>query len=185
MLLNKKKLKIMVEFSSNYNGRVYGSKIAKKLKMNQKTVSNMLNGLEKENILKFKKEGKNKYYSLNRHNLQIKEILKMIEISRKVDFLNKYNSLASLFGQLEKRSNGLLILFGSYANLCAGKGSDLDLFLIGTISSIRDLEETYDLKINIVKSTKKKFNPKEHLIKEIMGNHIILKGVEDFIELAW
>jgi len=185
VLLDRQKLKIMAEFSFDYNGRVYGSKVAKKLNMNQKTVSNILNSLEKENILKFQREGKNKYYFLNSHNPQMKEILKVIEIGRKAEFLNKYKSLMDLLEQLEKRSKGLLIIFGSYAKLTANKSSDLDLFLIGTMSSIRDLEETFDVKINVVKSTKRKFNPKENLIKEIMGSHIILKGVEEFIELIW
>jgi len=65
MILNINKIKILKEFSSGYHKRIYGRDIAKKLKMNQKTVSNVLNRLEKEHILEYKKEGKNKYYYLN------------------------------------------------------------------------------------------------------------------------
>ncbi|MAH03412.1 hypothetical protein CMI39_01350, partial [Candidatus Pacearchaeota archaeon] len=65
MLLNRNKLKILIEFSSDYNRKIYGRNISKKLRMNQKTVSNTLNRLETEHILKFTQEGKNKYYYLN------------------------------------------------------------------------------------------------------------------------
>ena len=47
MILNINKIKILKEFSSGYHKRIYGRDIAKKLKMNQKTVSTVLNRLEK------------------------------------------------------------------------------------------------------------------------------------------
>jgi len=185
MLLDNKSMIILENFISDYSKRIYGRDIARKLKMNQKTVSNILNKLEKENILKFEMQGKNKYYFLNKFNPQIKEIIKLIEINKKMRFLREQRDLEDLFNKLEKRTKGILVVFGSYADFSANKESDIDLFLIGTISDFRDLEKMYSKKINIIKSTKNKFNYKEHLIKEIINNHVILKGVEDFIELLW
>jgi DNA-binding MarR family transcriptional regulator len=46
MILNNKELRILTEFTSDYNSKHYGRAIASKLKMNQKTVSNILNKLE-------------------------------------------------------------------------------------------------------------------------------------------
>lgn len=185
MLLDNKSLNLMIEFSSDYHKKIYGREIAGKLKMNQKTVSNILNKLEKENILKFEIKGKNKYYFLNNFNLQIKETIKLIEINKKLKFLEKYKNLRDLFNELENKSKGLLVVFGSYANLSANENSDIDLFLIGTIPDLRDLEKKYNKKINIIKSNKKKFNKKEHLIAEIIKNHVVLRGIEDFAELIW
>src|SRR3989338_3592137 len=71
MLLNRNQLIVLSEFSQDYSKRVYGRDIAKKHKLNQKTVSNILLKLEKENILKFETQGKNKYYFLNRFNPNI------------------------------------------------------------------------------------------------------------------
>jgi len=183
MLLNKNKLKVLVEFSRDYTKRIYGRDVAKKLKMNQKTVSNTLNKLEKEHILKFKQEGKNKYYYLNEFYPHLKEVIHLIETQRKINFLEKYKKLKELFSKLEQRTEGILVVFGSYANFSSSESSDLDVFLIGKIKDIEDLEELYNIKINIVKSTKIKFDKNEHIIKEIIKNHIILKGMEDFIEL--
>jgi len=185
MLLNNKIIDILSEFSSDYHKKIYGRDVARKLKMNQKTTSNILNNLEKEDILKFSQEGKNKCYFLNKFNSQIKEIIKLIEINRKVKFLEKYKKIKELFEKLEKKSEGILIIFGSYAAFSNNEKSDLDVFIIGKISRLEDIERDYNVKINIVKSTKEKFNKEDIFIKEIIKNHIILKGVEGFVELTW
>ena len=185
MLLNKNKLNILIEFSKGYKGRIYGRSIAGKLKMNQKTVSNILNELEKDNILKFTQEGKNKYYYLNEFYPYIKEIIQQMEIQRKINFLEKYKKLKELFLKLEKQSEGIFVIFGSYANFSATVKSDLDVFIIGNIKEIGDLEELYNIKINVIKSDKNRFNKNEHIMKEIIKNHIILKGTEGFVDLIW
>ena len=90
MLLDKNTLKIMAEFCLDYNKRVYGRNLSHKLKMNQKTAANILNKLEKEGTLKYMTEGKNKYYFLNKLNPQIQDIIKIIEIERKNEFIKHY-----------------------------------------------------------------------------------------------
>ena len=84
MILNKNKVSVLEEFSKDYTMMAYGRGIAKKLKMNQKTIANTLNELEKEHILKFTQEGRNKYYYLNRLYPYIKEIIKLIETQKKI-----------------------------------------------------------------------------------------------------
>ncbi|MFH0831257.1 MAG: helix-turn-helix domain-containing protein [archaeon] len=185
MLLDKKIMDILGEFSSDYSKKIYGREAAKRLKMNQKTASNILNRLEKENILKFSQEGRNKYYFLNKFNPQIKDIIKLIEISRKSRFLEKYKKISGLFSKLEQKSRGILVIFGSYAGFSSNDKSDLDIFIIGKISNAEDLEKAYNLKMNIFKSSRKRFDKDNILIKEIIKNHIILKGMEDFVELIW
>lgn len=185
MLLNENAFKILSEFCSDYSKRIYGGQISKKLKMNQKTVSNVLNALEKENVVKYATEGKNKYYFLNRLNPNILDIIKIIEIGRKNVFTEKHQNQSELFSLLEKRAQGILIIFGSYANFTNNSKSDLDVFNLGKISEVEDLEERFNIKINIVKSIKEKFNKSDIFIKEVIRNHIILKGVEDFTELIW
>jgi predicted nucleotidyltransferase len=185
MLLNKNTLGILNEFASDYSKKIYGGDVAKRLKMNQKTVCNILNGLEKEHLLQSSIEGKNKYYSLNKFNSNLKETVKLIEIGRKVDFLEKNKTIRDLFEKLEERTEGVLAIFGSYAKGNTKKSSDLDIFLIGKIKDIEDLESLYGLKINVIKADRNKFDKNEPLIKEVIQNHIILKGMEDFVGLIW
>ena len=182
MLLNSLELKILKEFSDDYSKRIYGRAIAKKLNLNQKTVSNMLIRLEKENIIKFSRDGKNKYYFLNKFNPCISEIIKVIEISKKVDFLEHHLKLRTLFEELEKRANGLVIIFGSYAKGTETKNSDLDVFVIRNIKSAENLEHTYKIKINIIKAKAKGLHG-SIIFNEVLKSHIILNGLEDFIKL--
>lgn len=185
MLFNKNKLKVLSEFSKDYSGKIYGRDIAKRLRMNQKTVSNALNDLEKENVLKFTYEGKNKYYYLNEFYPHIKEIIQLIEIQRKINFLEKYGKLKDLFLKLGKQTEGMIIIFGSYANFTANESSDLDVFTTRDIRNLEDLESRYNIKINVIISNQKKFDKKKYIIKEIIKNHVILKGVEGFVDLIW
>jgi len=185
MILNNEILKILEEFTIDYHKKVYGRGISKKLKINQKTVANILNKLEREGVLKFSVEGKNKYYFLNEFNPNIKDIMKIIEIEKKIRFIEKHKKFRDLFNKLEKRTQGIIVIFGSYAKGSDNEKSDLDIFIIGKISNIEDLEELYNIKINIIKSDKKKFDKKEHIIGEIIKNHIVLKGIEEFIKLIW
>ena len=184
MLLNKNQLIILAEFSQDYSKKIYGRDIAKKHKLNQKTVSNILVRLEKENILKYSTEGKNKYYFLNKFNPNINEIIKLIEINKKINFLNKHKKIINLFKELEKRTDGALILFGSYAKGNENQDSDLDLFVLGDIKTVKDLEDMYSVKINTFKSSV--INKEETIFREIINNHIILKGEDDFInKIKW
>ncbi len=185
MLLNKSELKILEELAKNKNNRIYGRAIAQKYNLNQKTISNILNNMEEQGILKFKKEGKNKYYFLNKSNLDIKGILQLVEISKKIDFIKKHLKFKELFEQLEKKTKGILIIFGSYAKDIEKKDSDLDILIIGEIKNIKELEDSFGIDINAVKIKKDKFDENELFVKEVMENHVVLKGVEELVDLIW
>ena len=185
MLFNKTEQVILEEFSKDKDKRVYGRGLAKKFNLNQKTISNILNKLEKKGILKFKQEGKNKYYFLNKNNSGLKDILKLIELNKKIKFVNTNSKLGELFKEIEENMSGILIVFGSYAKEIQKKDSDLDLLVLGKIKDTRKLEDSFGIEINLVNMDKKKFNLEEPFIKEIMENHVVLKGVEEFIDLTW
>ncbi|MBI2044565.1 nucleotidyltransferase domain-containing protein [Candidatus Pacearchaeota archaeon] len=185
MLLNAGMLGILEEFCLDYTKKIYGRQIANKLKMNQKTVSNIFNRLEKDGVLKYSTEGKNKYYFLNMLNPQIKDIIKMLEIARKNKFIEKHAQLKDLFYALERRATGILVIFGSYAKFTNKKESDLDVFVAGSMEEIEDLENLYKIKINAIKSSKEKINKNDIFVKEVIKNHIIIKGVEEFVEAIW
>ena len=113
------------------------------------------------------------------------EVVKLVEIHKKMLFFEKYKKLNPLFSEIEKRSKGIAIVFGSYANFSSNKKSDFDLLVIGTVSDLEDLENLYNIKINVVKSTGEKFKSDTLFFNEIMKNHVVLKGVEEFVGLIW
>jgi predicted nucleotidyltransferase len=185
MILNNTEKLILEEFSKNRSKRIYGREIADKFHMNQKTISNVLNNMERENILKFKTEGKNKYYFLNENNPHIREVIKIVELFKKISFLEKNRKLEKLFQKIEDKTKGIAIIFGSYAKGTQTPKSDMDLFILGNIGETRELEDSFGIEINVIKGQKDKFDMKEPFIREVMENHVILKGVEDFVNLTW
>ena len=185
MLLNQVEMLILDEFRKGRDTRIYGSEISKRYGLNQKTVSNTFNRLEKEGILKFKREGNNKYYFLNKLEGSIKEVIEIVEIKKKIEFKKNNPWLNGLISELEKRAKGVLGVFGSYAKGTNRDKSDLDVFVIGKMGDIKGLGDAYNIEINVVEVSKVKFNRSHPFVRDIIEYHIILNGVEDFVRLVW
>jgi len=181
MLLNDLKIKVLEEFLRNYQIKLTGSFIAKKKGLNQKSAANTLNELERENILKSKIEGRNKLYYLNLDN-RIQSYLISVEYLRTFNFLEKNPIIKEIISKLQ--SKGILIIFGSYAKNLQKKDSDLDLLIIGNYNekNIKELEKIYNLEINIKKYDLSIFKKPDHLFNEVIKDHILIKGGEDFVE---
>ena len=180
MLLDNQ-IQIFEEFLRDFNAKLTGSFIAKKNKLNQKTVSNYLNSLEKENILRSKTQGKNKLYFLNLDNMEIvKNFIISVEHIRTINFYKKNILIKEIAEKLQNHIKGIAIIFGSYVKNTQKKDSDLDILIIGKAK-----EKEID---NISKIYKKEINlniypnlEQDILTKEVIKNHIIIKNAELFI----
>ena len=97
----------------------------------------------------------------------------------------KYKSVSLKFLERMNKKYKIvcMLVTGSYYTKKLTKKSDLDLFILGKHKDLGDLEEKNKIKINPIKA--KEFNEKEHLIKEIIKNHVVLKGVEEFTNILW
>ena len=181
MLLTSQ-IQVFEEFLRDFNLKLTGSFIAKKKKLNQKTVSNYLNQLEKENILKSKMQGKNKLYSLNLNNKEIlKNFIIAIEHLRTINFYKKHLLIKEISEKIQPLIKGTVIIFGSYVKNTQKQNSDLDILIIGKCNEkeINKISKIYKIRIN------PKIYPKlekDILIKEVIKNHIIIKNTEQFIE---
>lgn len=180
MLLNNK---IFEEFVGDYSINLTGSLIAKKKKLNQKTVSNYLNILEKQGILKSKTRGKNKNYYLNLDNKEIiKNYILAIEHLRTIEFYNENLIIKEISEKINPIIKGSAIIFGSYAKKLEKKDSDLDILIIGKCNEkeIEQIGKKYNLEISL------KIYPKlksDILTKEAIKNHIYIKNSEKIVEV--
>lgn len=170
-------------FSKDLNKPRYASELAKLLNANQKTISNSLNDLAKNNILTYDYQGKNKLFRFNKTN-SAKEILLQINLEKKLILRKKLNLLLS---SLEKEIS-LFLVFGSYANNTQTPSSDLDVLIIGdyNVERIRELSEMYQIKIQVHNiKTKAKFKKsllkKEILSSQIVKKHILINNYDFFI----
>tara|TARA_Y100000310_G_C20536020_1_gene740891 strand:+ start:84 stop:731 length:648 start_codon:yes stop_codon:yes gene_type:complete len=153
--------------------------IAKRLNESHSTILRKLNNLKKENAVDFKKEGKNKIFFL-RKNTIAKSYILQAESNKLITLLRKYPELSIIFEEILKKTNErLIVLFGSYAKGIAKKDSDIDIYIETKNKDIKKLIEGLYSKINVKIGP---FDAKSPLIKEIIKDHIIIRGIEEFYE---
>lgn len=153
--------------------------IAKKLNESHSTVLRKLNGLKKENVIDSRREGKNKIFFL-KDNLVSKTYIQQAELHKLTKLLRHNPELDIIFEEILKKTDEKLIaLFGSYAKGLAKKESDIDIYIETKSRSVKKSVEDIHSKINVKIGT---FDIKSPLIKEIIKDHIILKGIEVFYD---
>lgn len=176
----------MKHFLKGYNKEIYGRELIKKVNISQKNIALTLEELEKEGTLSSKTRGNTRYYSLNKLNPLCKRYILLAEVENSIKFLKNNPKISQILNKINK--NQIICIFGSYAKETQKKDSDLDLFIVGKFDekSIKELGKNYNLELSIKKGSKLDFikllkdnNP---LMNEILENHIIISGYEEFID---
>jgi len=153
--------------------------IAKILNESHSTILRKLNNLKKENVVDSRKEGKNKIFFL-KNNIITKTYILKTELNKLNKILRKYPELSIIFEEILKRTDEkLIILFGSYAKNLAKKNSDIDIYIEtenkNIKKSVEDIHSNINVKIGL-------FDINSLLIKEIIKDHVIIRGIEEFYE---
>ena len=153
--------------------------IARTINESHSTVLRKINELVKENILDYKKEGKNNVFFI-KTNLKAKNYVYSAEIYKLSKLLKKYPKFSIIFEDI-KRSvpKGMIILFGSYAKGNPKPESDIDIYVETHDNKIKNKIQELHSQISIKTGD---FDINSLLIKEIIKNHIIVRGLEDFYE---
>src|SRR3989338_1435755 len=136
-MIHNKYFEILKQFLGDYTGEIYGRELVGRVSLSQKGIALALEELEAKSMLKSRKEGTLKHYGLNLEYSEIRDIIAMTEITRKILFLAQHRKLAYLF----KRDERVIGIFGSYAKGIQKTGSDIDVFIIG-----KKIAEDYDKK---------------------------------------
>lgn len=153
--------------------------IARVLNQSHSTISRRINNLIKENVLDYKKEGKNKILFI-KNNLKSRNYIYSAEIYKLNKLLNKQPELSIIFEDIKKNfKKGMIILFGSYAKGNPKENSDIDIYLETNDIKIKNMLKELNSKLNIKIG---KFDAGSLLIKEIIKEHIIIRGIEEFYE---
>ncbi|HLD15278.1 MAG TPA: nucleotidyltransferase domain-containing protein [Candidatus Nanoarchaeia archaeon] len=158
-----------------------------KIQLSQKAIALTLDELEKQGILKSRRQANLKYFSLNIKNQEVAELLITTELIKKINFLKKHRKLANIF----KQDNRIVGIFGSYARGQETENSDVDLFIIGKKAKqdYNSIGKLFDVDISIKYFTEKQFNilikEKNNLCREIIENHVLIFGIENFINTVW
>ncbi len=153
--------------------------IAAQLNQSHSTVLRRLNNLQEENVLDYKKEGKNKVFFIKK-GLQARNYVLNAERYKLIKLLKSYPEVGIVIEDIIKKcQEKLIVLFGSYAKFNAKKDSDIDVYIETKNRSVKENVEMINSSIRVKIG---KFDLDSNLIKEIVKDHIILKGAEGFYE---
>lgn len=158
---------------------MHGREIAKELRTSLVRVQSILRELRQANVLDYKVEGRNQIYFIKK-NLTAKAHAINAENYKLSLTLAKYSSLSPIFQDILQRSKcRLIILFGSYAKGNPKDDSDIDIYLetknLKLKDEIQKINDLISIKIGV-------FNPKDLLIQEIIKNHVIIRGAEEYYD---
>jgi len=153
--------------------------LAKELKTSLTRVQTVLKELRGINAVDYKEIGKNHIYFIKK-NLVSKSLILNAENYKLIKLLRKHKELEIIFKEIiEKSPKTIILLFGSYAKGLENKNSDIDIYIDTANQKIK--KETQEIYHNL--SVKiGKFNTSNLLIKEIIKNHVIIKGGEEYYE---
>lgn len=189
------KLKIIGLFASNYLVQYHVREMARLLKKSHVTLLPHIKALENDKIIIPKIVGKNKSYTLNLGNILSKNYIFQAELFNLQNYLGKVFLIKIIItGIYSLNIPTTFVLFGSYAKMKFTDESDIDLFCLGEISEdqvgqIKAIGKAYGKVINLKKSTLENFErglrKKDALIIEILKNHVLLHGTEQFIDALW
>ncbi len=168
------KIEILLELLKGEN-HVRG--IAKSIGTNHMNISRKIKELSKENVVDFREEGKNKTYFIKKTS-EARSYILMAENYKLIRILEKYSTIRSIIEKIQKNNKiKLAILFGSYSKGLAKQDSDIDIYLETDNKKIKLEIESIDSRLSIKIG---EFSADNLLIKEIIKNHVIIKGVEDY-----
>jgi len=184
-------LKIVGLYADDYKKSLHIREIARKTSVDVKSIQLQLQKLEKINVLSSITRGKNKEFSLNQ-DIIARYYLVMAECFATIAYLKRYFLIKKMLTQIEPYIDGIIVLFGSFAKNKHTKESDIDLFVISTKIDkkiILRASEMINKDINVKLYSKENFlnglQRDDPLVKEVISNHIILKGADEFCHLMW
>lgn len=190
-IINNQSIRIISVFSKNISQGLHGREIARKLKANQKTISSNLNILERAGVLKSNKKGRNIEYSLIKDSFLAKQLLVIAEQYKLIKAASENFVIQTIASDIAETTTGIALIYGSYAKGTAEKNSDIDILMIGAPKKDRfeaiknrlpiDMHHIVTDSTSFIKSIMKK----ENFIKEIMDNHILIRGFEEFTEMRF
>lgn len=178
-------LKVLTLFTNGYKAEYYIREVYKKIDIGLQTVQRILDDLEKKGILTSKIKGKIRVFSLQ-DNQNSKDYLILTEQYKKIAFLQNYSLISQIVEKITPLVDGISLLFGSYAKGNANEDSDLDICVIGECnkSEIEKISSIYNISTNIFHYSYELFEKdklKDHLLKEVIQNHIIITQPDQFI----
>ncbi|MFH1845993.1 MAG: nucleotidyltransferase domain-containing protein [Candidatus Omnitrophota bacterium] len=152
--------KLLNYFFLNPQERLFVNELSRKLIVDKRNLVRKLKELEKEGLLKSRKQGNQKIYSINKEYPLYNEYKKIV--FKTIGIENKLKDILKNIRGIEK-----VYLYGSYVKDEMDVHSDIDLLIVGehkilvVQKEINKLQKEIDREINIVNMDKKEFEDRK------------------------
>jgi predicted nucleotidyltransferase len=177
--MNQKRVNIKYEIILIIlNKKLHGRAISKNLNIPLSTIQRNIKELFDKNIIDYEVQGKNNIYFIKK-NLSARKWIINAENYKLLKLFKKNPIFEIIFSNILNKFSGLIVLFGSYANFSENNNSDIDIYLETNSKKIKESIEFLNNKINVKIGM---FDKKSLLIQEIIENHIIINGVENYYQ---
>jgi predicted nucleotidyltransferase len=194
--INQTTLRIVGRYTSDYGMSLHLREIARQTRVDVKATQLQLKRLESMNVLTSMPKGRNKEYSLKLDNPITKYYVMMGEAFATVICLANNFVIKKVVSEVVGKIEGTVVLFGSFARGDATRRSDVDLFVIGdaglrarTKNMVDDASELIGRRISLKTASSEQFLKgmvdADPLVKEVISNHVILRGLDEFCEILW
>jgi predicted nucleotidyltransferase len=160
-------------------GPLHPRGIAESLGTNHATVLRRLAVLVGNNVLDYTIEGKNKIYFLKK-TIEARNYAITAELYKQSRAITTHPLLRGVVkAVLDVSDIRLALIFGSYAKGTPHQDSDIDLFIE---TAQREIKINFQKQFSILNVKTGQFDIGNSLIREIISDHIIVKGVEEYFE---
>lgn len=191
--INQTTLKILALYRNSYEASMHLREIARETNVDVKAIQLQLQKLEKTNITTSTMKGKNKEYSLNLNNYTTKYYMTLAETFTTINYLSKNYEIKKLVTETGNQLGNSTILFGSYAREETTEESDINLLIIADkkpdTNALKEAGKLINREINVKITTEEQFLKglmnSDPLIREVIANHIILKGIDNICNIMW
>lgn len=183
--LSKSELFILSEFTNGFKNALYARELSRRYGMSVASVNLALRNLYKIGILSLEETGRTMLYRVKNDDIAF-EYLGLAEIYKKINFVQRNLIAGRVVNLISPLIVGSGAIFGSYSSGTQKDDSDLDVFVAGTIDKekTRKIADTYNLDISLKVYPFDEFVRlinKDILIKEVINNHIIIRGFEGIL----
>lgn len=178
-------LKILTLFTNGYLHEYYIREVYNKLNLGLQTAQRILDDLEEKGILSSEIKGNIRIFRLQNNQIA-RDYITLTEQYKKIIFLGNYPLISQVVEKIIPFVNGISIVFGSYAKKNAHEDSDLDICVIGECkkSEINNISRRYNISTSIFQYSYEIFEKeylKDHLLKEVIQDHIIITQPDQFV----
>lgn len=180
-------LRVLGLFTRGFNKEYYIREVQKLLKISPRTAQLALSFLEKKTVLESAIKGKIKIYRIKKSFIA-GDYLMLAEMYRRIKFMENNILVKDIIQKVSPLISGIAFVFGSYAKGAQKEDSDLDLFVIGPYNAnkVKEISKLYGIKINVKAyplSIFEKNYKEDILIREVLNDHVVIKGVEKLMEI--